>query len=236
MNAIAKHLAEGLDVRVSSRVVALAPADTGWRIRLDDATELAADAVVLTAPVPQALALLVAGQVVLSVADARALQAIRYEPSLAVLAALDGASGLDGPGAIDPASGPIDWMADNSLKGVSGTPAVTIHATAEFSETHQDSSDEIVIEELVRSAGLRARPIDGQVQVQRWRYARPATIHPERCLVADGLPPLAFAGDAFGGAKVEGAALSGTAASAAVASLLGRADPPTRSGAPVEDR
>ena len=50
-------------------------------------------------------------------------------------------------------------------------------------------------------------------------------IHPDRCLVADRLPPLVFAGDAFGGAKVEGAALSGAAAAAAVASLLGRPDP-----------
>ncbi|MSO88252.1 MAG: hypothetical protein EXQ71_12170 [Acidimicrobiia bacterium] len=49
MNAIAKHLAEGLDVRVSSRVVALDPSDAGWRIRLDDAAELAAAVVVLTA-------------------------------------------------------------------------------------------------------------------------------------------------------------------------------------------
>ena len=236
MNAIAKHLAEGLDVRVSSRVVALDPSDAGWRIRLDDAAELAAAVVVLTAPVPQALALLTAGPIALSAGDARALQAIRYEPCLAVMAALDGASGLDGPGAVHPSVGPIEWMADNGRKGVSATPAVTIHATAEFSERHLVSSDELVISELVRAAGLRARPIDGQVQVQRWRYARPAILHPERCLVADGLPPLVFAGDAFGGSKVEGAALSGIAASVAVASLLGRAEPSTRSGAPEVDR
>lgn len=103
------------------------PSDAGWRIQFEDATELEADSVVLTAPIPQALALLAAGRAVLPGGDARALQAIRYEPCLAVLAALDGASGLEGPGAVDPSTGPIDWMADNGLKGVSATPAVTIH-------------------------------------------------------------------------------------------------------------
>lgn len=236
MNAIAKHLAEGLDVRVSSRVVALVPSDAGWRLRLDDATELAADAVVITAPVPQALEVLAAGHVALSAGDDRALRAIRYEPCLAVLAALDGATGLGDPGAVSPSAGSIDWMADNSRKGVSTVPAITIHATAEFSREHLESGDEQVIAELVRAAGLRARPIDGGVQVQRWRFARPTTIHPERCLVAEGLPPLVFAGDAFGGAKVEGAVLSGTAASEAVASLPGRTDPPTRASASGDSR
>ena len=56
--------------------------------------------------------------------------------------------------------------------------------------------------EPVRSAGLRAQPINGRVQVQHWRFARPTTIHPERCLVVEGLPPFVCAGDAFGGAKV----------------------------------
>lgn len=230
MNAIAKHLAEGLDVRLSSRVVAMGPTDAGWRIQLEDGRELVADAVVLTTPVPQALALLSAGDAGLSEADARALPAIRYDPCLAVLAALDGASGLADPGAIAPSAGPIGWMADNSVKGVSTVPAVTIHATAEFSRSYLESSDEVVAAELLRAAGLRARAIDGRVQVQRWRFARPRTTHPARCLVADGLPPLVFAGDAFGSAKVEGAALSGTAASEAVATLLGRAGPPARTG------
>jgi predicted NAD/FAD-dependent oxidoreductase len=226
MNAIAKHLAEGLQVRLGARVVALRPAGTGWRIELEDGTTQSADAVVLTAPVPQTLALLAAGAVGLSTGDIQALQAIAYEPCLAVLAALDGASGLDGPGAVTPSTGPIAWMADNGLKGVSAVPAITIHATADFSRSHLEAGDEVVADELLQAAGLRARPIDDQVQVQRWRFARPETVHPSRCLVADALPPLVFAGDAFGGAKVEGAALSGIAAADGVASLFDRLDQP----------
>lgn len=225
MNAIAKHLAVGLDVRLSARVVALRQSDTGWSVRLEGGSELAADAVIVTAPVPQTTEMLAAGGATLSESDDQALRAVRYEPCLALLAALDGASGLDEPGAIAPASGPIAWMADNCCKGVSSVPAVTIHARAEFSRSHFESSDEIVIAELLRAADLAAQPIDGQVQVQRWRYARPTTIHPEACLVADGRPPLVFAGDAFGSAKVEGAALSGTAAAKAVATLLDGTEP-----------
>ena len=222
MNAIAKHLATGLDVRVATPVTAVEPSGVGWQIRLGDGSQLAADAVVLTAPVPQSLALLAAGPVELSAADIEALDAVRYDQCIAVLAALDGASGLDGAGAVRPATGPIEWMADNQLKGVSAVPAVTIHATAHFSSTRWESSDEQVIAELLAAAHLAAPPIDGQPQVQRWRFARPATIHPQRCLTATGVAPLVFAGDAFGGAKVEGAALSGSAAAAAVIGLLDR--------------
>ena len=235
MNAVAKHLAEGLDVRVAARVVALQSFDETWRIHFDDGTELVADAVVVTAPVPQALDLLTAGAGRLSAPDAEALGAIRYEPCLAVLAALHGPSGLAEPGAVDPDNGPIDWMADNHLKGVSTVPAITIHATAEFSQANWQSSNEFVAAELLRSARLGSEPIDGTVQVHRWRFARPTTVHPDRCLVADGLPPLVFAGDAFGGAKVEGAARSGAAASDVVASLLGRPDSPKRTSALAND-
>jgi predicted NAD/FAD-dependent oxidoreductase len=118
---------------------------------------------------------------------------------------------------------------------VSAVPAVTIHATADFSRAHWEADDDLVVAELVSAAALRARPIDDQVQVQRWRFARPEAIHPERCLVAEGLPPLVFAGDAFGGAKVEGAVLSGAEASVVVTSLLGHADPASSTGACEDD-
>ncbi len=216
MNAVAKHLARGLDVRTATRVASLAHDDRSWRVVLDDGGRLDADAVVVTAPVPQALDLLAAGAVVLSPGDADALSRIRYDPCLALMAPLDGPSGLAGPGAVNPADGPIDWMADNQLKGVSQAPAVTIHATADFSLAHWESDDRVVVDELLAVARLASAPLPGAVQIQRWRYAKPSVAHAEPCLLAAHLPTLVFAGDAFGGAKVEGAALSGVAAAAAV--------------------
>ena len=221
MNAIAKALSVGLDVRTASLVSALRNDGTSWTVVMNDGTELFADGMVVTSPVPQTLALFDNGNVALSAADAVALASIDYDPCLALMAMLDGPSGLPEPGAVDPVDGPIDWMADNQLKGISAVPAVTIHASAEFSRAQWDATDEEIADALVRAAQLDSAVIPGSVQIQRWRYARPSIEHPERFLLLDGVPPIVCAGDAFGGAKVEGAALSGTAASIALYSALG---------------
>lgn len=155
--------------------------------------------------------------------DANTIQAlgeVRYDPCIAVLAPWDGTPGLPEPGALDPDVGPIDWLADNRAKGISAVAAVTVHADAGFSREACSEPDHEVVRRLVEAADLRAAPVAGQVQVHRWRYARPTVLHPDRCLVAEhpygAAGPLVFAGDAFGGPKVEGAFLSGAAAAGAL--------------------
>jgi predicted NAD/FAD-dependent oxidoreductase len=222
MNAIAKALAVGLDVRTASLVSSLVHDGKSWAVVFADGTELKADGIVVTSPVPQTLALLESGGVVLTPNDADALAAITYDPCIALMAVLDGPSGLNEAGAVDPASGPIDWMADNFLKGISAVPAVTIHATPEFSRAQWDASDEAITASLLDAAQLESSVIPGSIQIQRWRYARPSIEHPERFLRLSDMPPFVCAGDAFGGAKVEGAALSGAAAAQEIESALGR--------------
>jgi hypothetical protein len=222
MNAIAKALAVGLDVRTASLVSSLVHDGKSWTVVLADGTELKADGIVVTSPVPQTLALLESGGVVLTPNDADALAAITYDPCIALMAVLDGPSGLNEAGAVDPASGPIDWIADNFLKGISAVPAVTIHATPEFSRAQWDASDEAITASLLDAAQLESSVIPGSIQIQRWRYARPSIEHPERFLRLSDMPPFVCAGDAFGGAKVEGAALSGAAAAQEIESTLGR--------------
>lgn len=222
MNAVAKNLAAGLDVRTASQVAALTHDADSWKVTLVDGPEFVADVVLATAPVPQTLALLEKGDVVLTSSDAAALNAIAYDPCIALMAVLDGPSGLTEPGAVDPVEGPIDWMADNQLKGISSVPAVTIHGTPEFSRVQWDASNEVIAEALLDAAQLHSAVISGSVQIQRWLYARPSVEHPERFLRLSDMPLFVCAGDAFGGAKVEGAALSGAAAAQAIESALGR--------------
>ena len=72
MNAVAKHLADGLDVRRATRAAAVGSRDGRWSVQLDDRaagrgpaddrlTASRPTRVVLTAPVPQSLELLAAG-------------------------------------------------------------------------------------------------------------------------------------------------------------------------------
>jgi len=168
MNAIAKNLAVDLDVRTASQVAALSHDGESWTVALVDGSELIADAVIASSPVPQTIALLENGEVALAARDEVALDSIEYDPCLAFMAVLDGPSGLVEPGAVDPADGPIDWMADNFLKGISAVPAVTIHATPEFSRAQWDAPDEVITEALLDAAQLESSLIPGSVQIQRW--------------------------------------------------------------------
>ena len=54
------------------------------------------------------------------------------------------------------------------------------------------------------------------IQIHRWRYSQPSTLHDESFLMAEGVPNLVYAGDAFAGPKIEGAALSGLSAAQAM--------------------
>lgn len=222
MTALAKHLAEGLDVRVATRITAVGPADDGWRV-VADGLALDADAVVLTPPVPQSLALLAAGDVTLEPELAAGLGALDYERTLAVLAVLDGPPALPPPGGVQLDDGPFTFVADNAAKGISELHALTLHTTDGVARARWDDEEADVLADLLADAA----PWVGSTrvvaaQLKRWRYARPRRTWPDRCCVAATAPgPLVLAGDAFDGPRVEGAFESGRAAADAVLAATG---------------
>ncbi len=221
MNAIARHLADGLDVRVKTQVVQLACENAQWRVTLDSGDELRADALILTPPVPQSLALLETGDIALPNEARAALEQIAYDPCFAVLAVLDAPTRLPEPGALQLRQEPIAWIADNHRKGISPDAfTVTIHAGPEFTREHWDTAHEIVAQKLLHAAANWLRAPVKSWQVHRWRYSQPTVVHPEPCLLVNDGAPLVFAGDAFGAPRVEGAALSGLAAAEAMSHSL----------------
>jgi renalase len=213
MTAIAKALAQTLPVQLNQRVAAVSPGGPGWLVTTDAGRQFEAQALVLTPPVPQSLALLDAGDFALPLADRQHLEQISYEPCIALLALLAAPSRMPEPGGMWPIGEPIAWLADNYHKGVSPVPgAVTIHAGPEFSQANWDADDGRIIDRLLDAAGEWLGDDLLTAQIQRWRYSKPVQTYPEPFLAFSRPAPLILAGDAFAGPRVEGAALSGLAA------------------------
>jgi hypothetical protein len=146
----------------------------------------------------------------------RQLEAVSYDPCLALIVLLDDSTGVPGPGGMQIKSEPLDWIGDNRRKGISKAPAVTIHAGPEWSRSHFEDDEMEITEHMISLAGdnlgTDLAPAVVATSLARWRYSWVTNPHPETCLVASDDPPLLFCGDAFGQPKVEGAALSGLAA------------------------
>lgn len=225
MNQLPAHLAEGLDVRLNAQAAAVVlHADgNGWQVRLLDGTTFEAPALLMTPPVPQSLALLDAGTVALNRHDRAALEDITYDPCLAALYHIDGQVHLPEPGALQRRQEPAYWMADNQRKGISPEACIiTIQASPTYSSIHYDAPDQHVLDDLLQTLHpFMAEDATVKASIlKRWRYALPLRPHENRFLVAENLPPLAFAGDGFASARVEGAAMSGMWAARALLSAL----------------
>ena len=221
MTAVPKHLAGALDVRLQTRVTAVIREENHWLAQTESGQQFRGQALLLTPPVPQSLALLATGQVHLPVDIERELQALTYNPCLALMVLLAGPSRLPAPGGLRPENSKIAWIADNHQKGISPDGhAVTIHATPAYSRRRWADDAAAIAAGLLQEASTWLGPEIVEWQLHRWRYAQPTTTYAQPALLLPGAPAVAFAGDAFGGPRVEGAALSGQAAAQALLSSL----------------
>jgi len=205
-------------IRTQASVTAVAArADGAAGVRVDAATaagateSIAARSVILTAPIPQSLALMTAGGMFAEAGTGVApgngnacgdpaarerLATVTYDPCFALMLVLDRPSRVPAPGAIQFAagSGPLAWLADNFQKGISPVPALTVHATGAFSSAHFDTPPEDVSRRLLDAA----RPwIDGDPQVavvertlHRWKFALPTRVVAEPFVVVSAMPPV----------------------------------------------
>jgi renalase len=217
MNALAKHLATGLDVRCNSLVFSLHRSEQSahpWDLKLDDGSVTSHDALVVTCPLPQTFSLLTTAQVTMP----ELLWRTDYDRTLALLVVLDGASAVPPPGGVQGAI-PFTFVADNKAKGISEVSALTLHADPRWSSAHWDDAPDVARQQLL----ALAQPFVGtsaivSSQLKRWRFATPQAIWPDAHWSPDAFSSLTVAGDAFAGPRVEGAALSGLSAATALMS------------------
>ncbi len=208
MTSLAKWLAEGVQVELSQTVV--------------DLVQYPADAYILAMPVPQALSICSFSKCLPPPQLQRDLARIDYHPVIALLATFAEPLSVPEPGGVQQPDHPIiTFIADNQRKGISPIPALTLHASHQWSMAHWLEPDEPVIAELLAAA---ADVVGGAqptaTQLQRWRYAGPVQPWPDPMVTwgagVPGDPQIVLSGDAFGSSKVEGAFLSGRAAAAAI--------------------
>lgn len=225
MNALAQSLAAqlaraGVTIHIGKTIAGVHLADDCWQADDQEGNHYTGEALIMTPPVPQSLALLDAGNVLLTPEDRAALERITYAPCLCGLFWLEGEISLPAPGAVQRPGTDISWVADNQAKGISpDATLITVHAGPEYSERYYDAPDDELLATF--QAGLqpfsRGRITRHAAELKRWRYALPTTLHPDRFLQATSRAPLFFGGDAFQHPRVEGTALSGLAMGDALA-------------------
>lgn len=219
MSALGRDLAAGFDEAIlrQAKAVSIACEDGTWAVGCEDGRILHARALVVTAPAPQAAALLrsaapeVAGW----------LDGIRMAPCLAV-AARYARRGFPWTG-IQSDDDAVSWIAHDTSKrpeSHGGKSVIVVHASAGFSESRYEAPESEVTAGLLESASritgedLRAPEA---AFLQRWRYALPVQSAPaDPCVFFATPAPLVLAGDGIAGGKIEGAWLSGIAAAEAI--------------------
>ena len=213
MTTIPKDLAKDLEVHLNCPVQRIIPLAKGWEAHAKGGKNFRAQALMMTPPVPQSLSLLADSKIELPSPIRLSLEAITYDPCIAMLALIENPSHIPYPGGLHFNGEPILWIADNQRKGISPKrPSIIIHAGPKFSRENWEADDAHAIEALTEASSqwIGSRIIEWQLH--RWRYSQPIQLHHERCLAVPGSWPIIFAGDAFGGRGVEGAVLSGLAA------------------------
>ncbi len=180
---------------------------------------LEADHLVITIPSVQMLELFERSNLDLGSSVMTRLEAIRHTRCLAILGILDRPSRLQFPGAVTHPFKDVDWLSDNQVKGISDRSAITLHASAEFSEQYWNVPDTEWGNQLMEPAGevLGSRVVSWVSH--RWGFAKPlVTFGESHCHLPE--IGLTLAGDGFGGERVERAAISGLDAADAILGSL----------------
>ncbi len=206
MTSIAKQLAKGLNVNTSSLVFSLARNTNDWTVTIDNGDKHQADAVVLTAPLPQSFSLMFSAGLEMP----EDLRSIDYDRTLGLLVTLATPThNIPAPGGRQNPDNVFSFIADNSARGNSAATAITFHANAEWSKEHFDlPTDEIGAALLNAAQPWLGGSLVVHREVKKWRFATPQRVWPEPYWLHE-TKTLGLAGDVFNGPKVEGAFLSG---------------------------
>ena len=204
MTALAKFLAQGLDLQQGTEIRTVARTSEGWELSADHLLGTF-DRVVCTAPVPQAIKLV--GHALSDPFDH-----VSYAPSLTLMVALN--HPLDAPDTQSAPNEALAWIAHDSAKPGRQTQNCWVaQAGADWSATHLElTKDEIatlMLDLFLTRHGLGA-PDVAYATAHRWRYAL-VTKPLGQAFVTSADGTLYAGGDWCFGPNIEHAWQSGTA-------------------------
>ncbi|MEA5532770.1 NAD(P)/FAD-dependent oxidoreductase [Crocosphaera sp. XPORK-15E] len=196
--SLAQHLAKDLNVHLQTRATKITWDASYWTVETEKGNSFHGDILIMTSPIPQSLALLENSDITLPPQIKSSLEQVTYYPCLTVLALLDQLSLIPEPGGLRLKDPSLAWIACNHKKGISPQGfAVTLHSTPEFSETHWNTEDSIVVEKLLEIASSWLGSNVVEYQLHRWLYSHPKTVYGELYLDLQQPGLLMMAGDAF---------------------------------------
>lgn len=203
LNAIAKFLAQDLEVWREWRVTGLNPTENQtWQI-LSDNRAIAAKAVVVAIPAPQALMLLEASPLPLPSEFLDNLSSVQFAPCMTVIAGYDRDRTQDLWQAVrflDDSQ--LAWAIwESSKRDNPKQPVLTFHSTARLAQGYLDTNDLSPIGDKLceRAAQLLLPWLNNPewYQVHQWRYAFVNRSLKMPCLATTTPLPLVCCGDGF---------------------------------------
>lgn len=203
MNAICKTLASGVEIRTGLQVQSVSRISDQWQVRSRDNQECGLfDWVISTAPAEQTAQILPA-----DFAGQAQLSQVRMQACFSLMLGFESSISLPWQ-ALKSGTGPVGWIAVNSLKPQRPTPfALLIQSGNAWADAHLDDDPAEIVRALLAAASeLAGADLSGaghQV-LHRWRYAA-TSVPAGQPFLFDPAKQLAAAGDWCLGGKVEAA-------------------------------
>ena len=207
MNAMVKHLADGLSLYRSTRIVESQHDGQHWQLTAEHGQRFDGyQGLIVAVPPLQAMPLIGADPELV-----RQVETVTMKPCWSVMVGFDKPLPIAADGLFCQHSA-LSWIARNSSKpGRPAPEAWMLHATPEWSAQHlEEDADriaEILLAELFAITGCPSQTPD-HLQAHRWRYSIAEQPLEQGCLWQPSVR-LGVCGDWCAGSRVEGAFISG---------------------------
>jgi predicted NAD/FAD-dependent oxidoreductase len=215
MNSIGKFLGNDLDIRFSERIKRLAIDEKqhNWRLISESGIIEKIDALIISAPAPQAVELLsTAGKGINAQSMIKELDKVKYAPQFALMLTYNHKDEPDW-GMMNVDDEIINFISYESKKRDLDKTAIIVHSTPDFATKYLDKDREkvtdLMLERLISLIGKWADYPEWK-QTHLWRYSQTRNWLPYDFMEISGNDtPLALVGSYMKGKTVESAYLSG---------------------------